>query len=115
MTNRLASLPTTVALSWALCSVAAGQPSHRYRATGAQVTDLGSLGGPQSSALDINDAGQVVGWAATAQGVQHAFLFSNGSMTDIGAGLGPQISVANGINSSGDVVGTMTDQWGQAF
>ncbi len=112
MKKRPASLATMVALSWALCSVAAGQPSHRFRATGAVVTDVGSIGSPQSAALDINDAGQVVGWATTMTGVQHAFLFSNGSMTDIGAGFGPFANVANGINSSGAVVGTLTDQFG---
>jgi probable HAF family extracellular repeat protein len=111
-THRVAALPTSVALSWALCSVAAGMPSHRFQVAAATVTDLGSLGGPQSSALGINDAGQVVGWAATTQGVQHAFLLSNGSMTDIGAAaFGPaHISQANGINATGDIAGTMTTQ-----
>jgi probable HAF family extracellular repeat protein len=107
MKTRRASVATMVALSWTLSSVAAGQPSHRFRATAAMVTDLGSIGGPVSSALDINDSGQVVGWARTMTGVQHAFLFSNGSMTDIGAGFGPFDNVANGINSSGAVVGTL--------
>jgi probable HAF family extracellular repeat protein len=77
------------------------------------VTDLGTLGGAQSTALDINDSDQIVGWSATAQGVKHAFEFSNGMMDDIGMAFGPNgISEAAGINASGVIAGTMSDQFG---
>lgn len=103
------------AAAWIYCSSAESAPSHRFAVTGVQVTDLGTLGGGRSSALDINDAGEIVGWAATAQGIQHAFLYSNGMMDDIGgSAFGPAASYASGINNARHVVGTMTDQFGTA-
>ena len=74
------------------------------------LTDLGTLGGPQSFAFDINDAGQVVGGAdIPASGGPfpdfHAFLWdSAGGMQDLGT-LGGENSSATGINNMGQVVG----------
>jgi probable HAF family extracellular repeat protein len=64
---------------------------------------LGTLGGGYSNALGINDAGQVVGLFTTAEGKTHGFITGpNGvGMVDLGASLKP-----NGINNSGQVVGT---------
>ena len=47
----------------------------------------------------------MVGWSFTAGGVTHAFHYSNGAMTDLGA-LGDVASFAYGINDNGQVVGT---------
>ena len=75
------------------------------------VTDLGTLpGGPVSSAYGINENGQVVGTAEKSSGINHAFLYSNATMTDLGAGWasgtnGMGMSSASGINDSGQVVG----------
>ena len=70
------------------------------------VTDLGTLGGTSSGALDINNSGQVVGDAKTGVGtVDHALLWQSGSgMQDLGT-FGGTNSIANGVNNSGQVVG----------
>jgi probable HAF family extracellular repeat protein len=76
------------------------------RSTGAPlpvrftVTDLGGLFGSQSAqATAINDAGQIVGKSGN-----HAFLWEQGKMTDLGT-LGGQTSSANAINDRGQIVG----------
>src|SRR5881275_76438 len=55
-------------------------PRGLARARTYNLLDLGTLGGSSSAAWGINEAGQVVGAAATATGAQHAFLYTNGMM-----------------------------------
>ena len=68
------------------------------------ITDLGTLGGTNSYATDINASGLVVGDSLLADGSQHAFIYRDGAMHDLGT-LGGTNSKATGINSSGYVVG----------
>lgn len=48
------------------------------------MTDLGTLGSPFSAGFSINNAGQVTGDLITAGGADHAFLYSNGQMVNLG-------------------------------
>ncbi len=48
------------------------------------VTDLGTLGGNSSQAASINAGGQVTGQSFTSSLEYHAFLYSGGTMIDLG-------------------------------
>ncbi|MFI4967248.1 MAG: hypothetical protein ACHQAU_00870 [Gammaproteobacteria bacterium] len=72
----------------------------RYR-----VVDLGTLGGPTSTAEAINEHGQVAGWSDTTGGNRHAFLYSDGVMQDLGTLTGGSDSYATALNDRGQVVG----------
>ena len=56
--------------------------------------------------LAINDSGQIAGTGIAANGHEHAFLYNNGTYTDLGVLSGDATSIANSINSSGVVVGS---------
>jgi len=77
-------------------------------ATGV-MQDLGVInakrGGLASRGLDLNNLGQVVGWATAARNKEHAFLYTGGAgMQDLGT-LGGNDSAAHGVNDLWDVVG----------
>ena len=77
-----------------------------------QAVDLGTLGGPTSTAADVNIRNQVVGASATADGLTHAFLWQDGVMTDLGT-LGGSSSSASHINERGQVVGLSANAAGE--
>ncbi len=52
-----------------------------------RIEDLGTLGGPQSRALSVNDLGQIVGWAHTADGRAHPFVWLPESACGLPAGM----------------------------
>ena len=67
------------------------------------VTDLGVLPGYDSSAAtSINNKGQVAGYEFTSTTPLHAFVWSDGVMTDLSSG---SESVAFSINNNGQVAG----------
>ena len=89
---------------------------HAFLYSGGSMSDLGTLGGNHSEGLGINAHGQITGWSeiagtttpgATTPGSNrlHAFLYSNGSMIDLGTLGGTISSVGTGINARGQATG----------
>ncbi len=111
MTTRLLTL-TALALSLSPLAASAPVPASPPRFT---VTDLGTLpGGQQSVAYGLNDRGQVVGWfdggVDDNQGYEvmvhnHAVLWDQGKILDLGLLKGFPYSAGQGINNQGQIAG----------
>jgi probable HAF family extracellular repeat protein len=70
------------------------------------MTDLGTLGGAYSEGNAVNDSGEITGVSLTSGGTAHAFLYTNGQLTD----LTPQatnFALGTSINAAGQVAGYM--------
>jgi probable HAF family extracellular repeat protein len=88
-----------------------------YEIESMSAVEFGTLGGQQSEALDINNTGDMVGWAEQSGGNRHGFLLRNGNtvMQDVTAELGPYPASANGINDLGWVAGQYEPPQGSAY
>lgn len=73
-------------------------------------TVLGTLGGNDSRARDVNVHGQIVGVADTRRHGQQAFIYEDGEMKNLNSlvELDKQtLKEANAINDDGDIIGSM--------
>jgi probable HAF family extracellular repeat protein len=86
--------------------------NHAFLYSSGQMQDLGSLVPPgklgfstgNSTAIGINQLGQIAGYSTAPSGGQHAFLYSNGNMQDLSGPTGYVNSYAFGINNGGEIV-----------
>lgn len=82
---------------------------HAVLSHGGHLIDLGTLGGTQSLAREINARGDIVGWAYLAgESNVRAVLWRGGAALSLGTFGGPQ-SDARDINDDGIVVGSSFD------
>lgn len=95
------------------CTVCGFRKGRAVLFEGGQVTDLGTLGGPSALASAVNDAGQVVGAADTAELAEHGFVWERGRMTDVGVLPGGSWSLLSAINAAGVAVGIADDASGE--
>jgi probable HAF family extracellular repeat protein len=93
-----------------------GTQMHAFLWADGMKQDLGTLGGPDSLGMYVNEAGQVAGFSYTSYtpnpttGVppNHPFLWENGTMHDLGMIGGTQVFDLDGLNEHGQVIGQMT-------
>lgn len=93
------------------------QQAHAFLSDGGPMQDLGTLGGSFSTALDINNLGQVVGWADSPINHTTAFIYQGGQMIDLNTLIDPafgwylQFSVAESINDAGQITAHAFNRW----
>lgn len=78
--------------------------------TANPVTVLGTLGGTNSVAHDVNSAGDIVGYSDSKRAGHHAFIFKNNKLTDLNTQVntgGKVLQWATAINDAGDITGFM--------
>jgi probable HAF family extracellular repeat protein len=81
------------------------EPGLAISVSGQKTTDLGGLGGSRAVAADINERGQITGFAETPDGMLQSFVCENGNLRSLGA-VGERGSIASAINDAGLVAGS---------
>jgi probable HAF family extracellular repeat protein len=79
--------------------------THAFKWSDNHLEILESLGGPYSSALAVNAAGDVVGSAQISSGQKHAVLWRSKQPRDLGLLAQGDYSSARDINDEGDIIG----------
>lgn len=100
---------------WAILFFNNSTEPHAVLWRNGAITDLGTLGGPDSVAIFVNNSGQIAGQSltdsvvnpVTGQPAQHPFLWQKGKMIDLGT-LGGTLGFPTGLNNRGQVTGLMT-------
>ncbi|MBS0633231.1 MAG: DUF3466 family protein [Verrucomicrobia bacterium] len=81
-------------------------PNVAAQNSGGTTTSLGTFGGTQSSAYGINTAGTIVGYATSnGSSTFKPFVYSGGTMTNLGNLGGNGEGIAYDINDAGTIVG----------
>jgi probable HAF family extracellular repeat protein len=70
----------------------------------SEMADLGTLGGAEAFAYDINEAGIICGWSEIETHQRRAFIY-DGIMHNLGCLPGGWVSYGYGINDDGKIVG----------
>lgn len=100
---------SSLAANPAACSFG-GPGCHAFFWQGGMMSDLGTLGGPNSEAIWINDAGMIVGSAdLPAPDIHDAVVWKEGKILDLGTVDGDPCSRGRGLNARGQVVGGSSD------
>lgn len=83
---------------------------HGFLWNGSSITDLGDLGGENSSADWISPNGLIVGCADMPDGIHHhPTIYQAGQMQDMGLPAGTTDGCAYAINDAGQVIGFASD------
>ena len=115
--------PLASDFSWKYLFIPAATQVHAFLWTEAGgMRDLGTLGGPDSTAAFVNQRGQIAGQSyinatlneATSLPTQDPFFWENGHMLDIGT-LGGTLGQSAGMNNRGQVIGKSDVAGDQTF
>ncbi len=82
-----------------------GNTGHATVWANGVTTDLGTLGGAQSDARGINQAGQVVGRAQDANGNWRAVTWNGAQASELTTPNASSSSMVNAVNNAGQIVG----------